>query len=146
VGGLPEVLEAAPNAIAYAGEADIPGITAPRDLQPLNDGDEVFGLQVIATPGHTPGHISVLDPIEGFLVAGDALNEESGMIIGPNPRYTPDMDLAHASVKRLAERTFETVVFGHGDPFEGAASDAVVALAQTCNTLGKISKQPEGLP
>jgi glyoxylase-like metal-dependent hydrolase (beta-lactamase superfamily II) len=131
VGGLPEVLEAAPEAIAYAGEADIPSISAPRELRPLNDGDEVFGMQVIATPGHTPGHISVLDPTEGFLVAGDALNEDSGMMLGPNPQYTPDMDLANASVKRLAERTYETVVFGHGDPFEGAASDAVVALAQT---------------
>lgn len=131
VGGLPEVLDMAPDAVAWAGEADIPGIAAPRTIQPLNDGDEVFGLQVIATPGHTAGHISVLDPTAGFLVAGDALNESAGMILGPNPDFSSDIDEANASVVRLAEREFETVVVGHGAPIIGGASDAVVALAQT---------------
>ncbi|MGI9605334.1 MAG: MBL fold metallo-hydrolase [Acidimicrobiales bacterium] len=131
VGGLPEILDLSPTATAWAGEADVSRISAPRDIEPLNDGDEVFGLQVIATPGHTPGHISVLDPDAGFLVAGDSMNESGGMVLGPNPSFTPDMDTANASVKRLAERSFETVVFGHGSPIEVDASDAVVALAQT---------------
>lgn len=131
VGGLPGVLEQAATATAWAGEADIAQIDSPRDIEPLNDGDEVFGLQVIGTPGHTPGHISVLDPTAGFLVAGDALNEEGGMILGPNPDFSSDHEAALASVAVLAERSFQTVVFGHGDPVEGGASDAVVALAQT---------------
>ena len=60
-GSIPAVLEAAAGATAYAGEADIPAVRSPRALQAVGDGDEVFGLQIIATPGHTPGHISVLD-------------------------------------------------------------------------------------
>ena len=131
VGGLPEVLERAPRAVAWAGTADVEAIDSPRPIMPLEGGDEVFGMEVIATPGHTPGHISVLDAAASFLVAGDALNEDAGMILGPNPRFTGDMAEAEASVARLAERSFETVVFGHGDPFEGGASEAVVALAQT---------------
>lgn len=131
VGGLPEILGLAADATAWAGEADVAGIDSPRTLQPLNDGDEVFGLQVIGTPGHTAGHISVLDPTTGFLVAGDALNEADGMVLGPNPRFASDIGEANASVGRLAQRQFETVVFGHGDPIIGGASDAVVALAQT---------------
>lgn len=130
VGGLPEVVELAGQATVYIGEADLSGagdITA----QPVNDGEEIFGLQIIGTPGHTAGHISVLDPDAGFLVAGDALNEGSGMVLGPNPQFTPDMGTANESVKRLAEREFETIVFGHGNPFEGSASEAVFALAQT---------------
>ena len=75
VGGLGGVLDAAPEAIAYAGEADVSGISSSRPLRAVNDGDEVFGLQIIGTPGHTAGHISVLDVGAGFLVAGDALNE-----------------------------------------------------------------------
>ena len=131
VGGLGEVMEAATNATGYAGELDIPGIESTQELVPLNDGDEVFGLEIIGTPGHTPGHISVYDPAAGFLVAGDALNEEGGMVLGPNPRFTSDLDLANASVARLAERRFETVVFGHGEPVESGADQAVVALAQS---------------
>ncbi|MDW3177612.1 MAG: MBL fold metallo-hydrolase [Acidimicrobiia bacterium] len=131
IGGLPGILEETATATVHAGRADVEAITASREVQALDDGDEIFGLQIIATPGHTPGHIAVLDPAAGLLVAGDALNESDGMVLGPNPSFTPDMNTANASVQRLAERSFETVVFGHGNPIEGGASDAVVALAQT---------------
>ncbi len=47
----------------------------------LNDGDEVrFGdtaLKVIATPGHTPGHVALYDPESGTLFTGDTLFRES---------------------------------------------------------------------
>ena len=129
-GGLPGILEKAPSASTWSGREDAESISG-ADVGALDDGDEIFGLQVIGTPGHTAGHISVLDPTAGLLVAGDALNESDGMLLGPNPNFSSDIDQANASVKRLAERTYETVVFGHGDPIESAASDAVVALAQT---------------
>lgn len=131
VGGLGGVLDSAPDAIAYAGEADVSGISSPRAVRAVNDGDEIFGLQVIGTPGHTAGHISVLDVDSGFLVAGDALNESGGMILGPNPGFTADLDVANDSVRRLAASDFDTAVFGHGEPFVGDASEAVVALAST---------------
>lgn len=131
IGGLPSVLDMATKATVHAGRADAEAIDADRAVEALDDGDEIFGLQVIATPGHTPGHIAIFDPAAGFLVAGDALNESDGMVLGPNPDFTQDLDVAHASVQRLAERTYETVVFGHGEPIETGASDAVVALAQT---------------
>lgn len=129
VGGLGGVLDAAPDAIAYAGEADVSGIASARGVTAVNDGDEIFGLQVIGTPGHTAGHISVLDPTAGFLVAGDALNESNGMIVGPNPAFSSDIGEANRSVAKLAASDFHTAVFGHGEPFVGEASDAVVALA-----------------
>ena len=127
-GSLPDVLARAPEAAAYAGAADIPAIDSPRPLIAVGDGDHVFDLEIIETPGHTPGHISVLDTVGGLLVAGDALNGAGGGVIGANPRYTPDMDTAAQSIARLAERAFETVVFGHGDPVIGGASPQVAAL------------------
>ncbi len=127
IGGLPAIANVATEATVYIGEADLVG----RDAETVKDGDEIFGLQIIGTPGHTPGHISVLDPKAGFLVAGDAINESGGMVLGPNPEFTSDMTAGNASVLRLAERNFETVVFGHGEPIEGGASQAVVAFAQT---------------
>lgn len=57
IGSVGEVLGAAPKATAYAGAADIPQINSPRPLKAVADNDEVFGLRVIATPGHTPGPI-----------------------------------------------------------------------------------------
>ena len=129
-GGLGEVIALSPNATAYAGRADAERISG-ATVEAVDDGDELFGLQIIGTPGHTPGHISVLDPVAGLLVAGDAINESGGMVLGPNEQFTADMGQANASVKRLAERAYETVVFGHGNPIETGGSDAVVALAQT---------------
>ena len=130
IGSADAVMAAADAAVAYAGEADIAQIPAPRPIVPVGDGDEVFGLQIIDTPGHTPGHICVLDTEAGVLVAGDALNGAGGGVIGPNPSFTPNMELANESVKKLAGFSFETVLFGHGDPVEGGADSLVSALAE----------------
>jgi len=132
VGSLPDVLALAAGATGYAGAGDIPSITSPRPLVAVGDGDRVFDLEIIATPGHTLGHVSVLDRAGGLLVAGDALNGggESG-VVGPNPRFSADLALANASVAKLAGLEFEIVVFGHGDPLEGGAAAHVADLAAT---------------
>ena len=128
-GSAAEVLERAPDAVGYAGAEDIPSITVPRDLRAVTDGDEVFDLTIVTTPGHTPGSISVLDPVGGVLVAGDALRTDGGRPALPSEPFTQDMDLARQSVVKLGGLTFETLLVGHGDPLEGAASGAVAALA-----------------
>ena len=74
IGSVGEVLAAAAKATAYAGAADIPQIKSPRPLKAVGDNDEVFGLRVIATPGHTPGHVCVFDPAGSLLILGDAMN------------------------------------------------------------------------
>ena len=48
---------------------------------------------------------------------------------GPSPRFTADMATAHDSVKKLAGLTYETLVFGHGDPIDTGASQQVADLA-----------------
>jgi len=131
-GSLPAVLNLAGDAAAYAGAADIPAISSPRPLNAVGDGDTVFGLQIIDTPGHTPGHIAVFDPAGGgLLLAGDALNGADGGVIGANPNFTSDMVAADESIGKLAALTFDTVVFGHGEPVETTASQQVAELAAT---------------
>lgn len=129
IGSLAEVMGLAEDATAYAGAGDIAAISSPRPLLAVADGDRVFELEIIETPGHTPGHVSVLDPAGGLLVAGDALNGEAGGVIGPNAQFTADLQVANASVVKLAGHSFDSVVFGHGDPVVGEASAQVAALA-----------------
>jgi glyoxylase-like metal-dependent hydrolase (beta-lactamase superfamily II) len=137
IGSLGEVLTQAAAAEGYAGAADIPQITSPRELVPVADGDIVFGLQIVATPGHTPGHISVFDPHGRVLVAGDALNGsdavggEPGGIAGANPQFTADLVAADDSVRKLARLDVDTILFGHGTPVVGGAGDALVELASS---------------
>ncbi|MFG1991128.1 MBL fold metallo-hydrolase [Actinoplanes sp. NPDC048988] len=128
VGGLPDV-EPRTKAVFHAGLNDVGSIVnAQRTLKPLGDGDEVFGLQIVDTPGHTLGHISVFDPSTGTLVAGDALRTTEGLA-GSDPKYTADLDKAAASVKKLAALDVKTILPGHGEPLTDGAADALRKLA-----------------
>ena len=129
VGSAPAVMAAAANATGYTGEADLASITAPRELTGLVDGDTVFGLDVIATPGHTDGHICLLDPLASVLVAGDALVGEGGGVAGPSPDFSSDHDQALASVAKLATLSYEQILFGHGEPVTSGGSGLVAELA-----------------
>ena len=129
-GSTTEVLRQAESATGYAGDADLPQITSPRPLSAAADGTEIFGLQVVATPGHTAGHISLFDPETGVLVAGDALNNTGGLA-GSNPQYTADPAQAQESVKKLAGLPVRTIYFGHGAPLDTGAADALRNLAAT---------------
>ncbi len=128
-GSAAAVLEAAPDATGYAGAEDIPAIAVPRALVPVADGDDVFGLRIVATPGHTKGHVAVLDPAGGILVAGDALGTTEGKPTPPSPGFTEDMDEAMASIAKLGALAFETLLVGHGEPIETGAAAQVKALA-----------------
>ncbi|HQY93514.1 MBL fold metallo-hydrolase [Caldilinea sp.] len=77
------------------------------------------GFTVIHTPGHTPGHISLLHREKRFLIVGDALNNRGGKLQLPPPLFTPDMHNAQRSVWKLAKKygeDFDVMVFGHGPP------------------------------
>jgi glyoxylase-like metal-dependent hydrolase (beta-lactamase superfamily II) len=128
VGSMGEVMMAAAQATAYAGADDVPLIESPRPITAVSDQSEVFGLQIIASPGHTKGHICVYDPVGSALILGDALNNIGGQLSGPNPSFTQDMAQATASARKLAALTFERAYFGHGTPIENGASKAIAAL------------------
>jgi len=127
-GSLPELLEAAPAAVAYAGAEDVRSITSPRAVVAVGDGDEVFGLRIVATPGHTAGSISVHDPVAGILVAGDALRTDGGRPALPNEQFTVDMGEARRSISKLGGLAFETLLVGHGDPIDTGAAALVAQL------------------
>jgi len=128
VGSFNAVLNLATDADVFAGDPDAPGIASDRPITPLFDGDIVNGIQIVATPGHTRGSISLLDPDVG-LFSGDAMQGRNGTAIGPNPRFTPDLPTAFESVRKLATFTYEQAFFGHGEPVLVGASDAVKMLA-----------------
>ncbi len=94
-----------------------------RGVQPqavddtVQDGDVLpfcGGVHVIATPGHTPGHISLYLPIQKVLIAGDAAVLENERAAIANPAFTLDMEAAQRSLEKLLESDAETIVFYHG--------------------------------
>lgn len=75
---------------------------------------EAGPMEVEFTPGHTPGHVSLYFPEDGFLLAADALTAEGGELHGPSEEFTLDMDRAYDSAMRLADRDVEHVLCYHG--------------------------------
>jgi glyoxylase-like metal-dependent hydrolase (beta-lactamase superfamily II) len=99
---------------------------AQRDLFAVEDrmtrlqpGDEVVpGLRVTATPGHTPGHMSVeLDGPEPLLIVGDACTNNLIFFENPDWRFGFDTDanLALSTRKALLDRAAseKIKVFGY---------------------------------
>jgi glyoxylase-like metal-dependent hydrolase (beta-lactamase superfamily II) len=127
-GSINPILAAAPEAVGSIGAADLSGVATDRPLTAVSDGDEVFGLQIVGTPGHTAGHISVFDEVGGILVAGDALGTVGGPLAGSNPQFTADAGAAQASIVKLGKLRFETLLVGHGEPILTGASAQVAAL------------------
>jgi len=130
VGSIGDVLTQATRATGYAGVGDLAEVHGPRQLKPLGNGDEVFGLQVIATPGHTAGHLAVFDEETGVLVAGDALTN-MGRLAGSNPQFTEDKAAAVASVRKLAQLAPKTILVGHGEPVTSGATSELRRLASS---------------
>ena len=82
----------------------------------LKDGDEIDGLKVIHTPGHTKGSICLYKPGE-ILFAGDALRTDKGGNPKPSPKMM-NLDTREAleSVEKLAALEFHVLLPGHGVP------------------------------
>jgi glyoxylase-like metal-dependent hydrolase (beta-lactamase superfamily II) len=84
------------------------------------------GIEVMHTPGHTPGHVSFLWVEGRALIAGDA----AGNVLGLGPMMIgEDHDAASASFSRLAVLDFKTAVFGHGKPIVDGASERFLEAA-----------------
>lgn len=89
------------------GEAFIRILQGVETVRPdglLKDGDHLpwgGGCRVIATPGHTPGHLSLYVEPEDLLIAGDAAVAENGVLVIANPQFTLDTAAAERSLEKL---------------------------------------------
>jgi glyoxylase-like metal-dependent hydrolase (beta-lactamase superfamily II) len=129
-GSAAEVMGKAPGAAAYAGAEDIGSVTVPRAIKAVKDGDKVFDLQIVTTPGHTAGSISVFDPLARVLVAGDAMGTSGGKPILPGAQFTVNMAQARQSIVKLGGLAFDTLLVGHGDPITTGAAPLVQELGR----------------
>ncbi len=129
-GSIGEVMELAAGATVYAGEADLDQISA-ESIVGLAGGEDVFGLEMLSTPGHTAGHMAVIDHTAGLLVAGDAIFTDGGGVIEGPERFFDDIPRSRDTIRQLAQLSFNTLLVGHGEPITDAADTAVAALADS---------------
>jgi glyoxylase-like metal-dependent hydrolase (beta-lactamase superfamily II) len=80
------------------------------------------GLRVVATPGHTPGHVSLYAPAAGILFAGDSMVSADGRLHPSRKMLSWDVMQALASVRVQAALGAQIVCVGHGPVIRDAAN------------------------
>ena len=110
-----------------------------RPTRTFEPGETVGSLEVIASPGHTPGHVSFLDRRDGTLLAGDAYSTLGGTATParPNPRFplvyfaTWHRPTALESARALRALDPKRLAPGHGPIVDapGAAMDRAIEKA-----------------
>lgn len=72
------------------------------------------GCRVLATPGHTPGHVSLYLEREQVLITGDAAVAEHGRLQLANPQFCLDLERAKYSLNRLQTIPCKKYICYHG--------------------------------
>lgn len=88
------------------------------------------GIQVIFTPGHTPGHISLYLKQSKTLVVGDAMFSVEGILRGPHPHSTPDMNTAFRSLEKYLDFDITSIICYHGGLCKGNVNDQLQELVR----------------
>lgn len=94
----------------------------------LTDGEVLpiaGGLQVLHTPGHSPGHVSLLHLETGTLVTGDAIWNMWSRRTWPMLAFCTSAPMTERTAHRLAEVEYATAAFTHGPHIADEGRDAV---------------------
>lgn len=96
----------------------------------IHDGDQIGPIQVIHSPGHSPGHLAFYWPERQALFSGDAIVNWPRFELGWSG-FLLNEKQHRDSVHRLAEYDTEVLCAGHGDSIpSGAAARIRAALPQ----------------
>jgi glyoxylase-like metal-dependent hydrolase (beta-lactamase superfamily II) len=110
----------------------------------LHAGDKIGSLEVVASPGHTPGHIAFFDQRDGTLLAGDAYSTTAGISTGgtfrllfPFPAIaTWNKPTALHSAEALCQLQPARLAVGHGAVLENPVPVMEQAIAEAKRSIG----------
>ena len=72
------------------------------------------GLQVIHTPGHTPGHVSLLHQPSGILITGDSIFNYGFKVAWSLSAFCTNFNQSKETALRFLDLDFTTAAFTHG--------------------------------
>jgi glyoxylase-like metal-dependent hydrolase (beta-lactamase superfamily II) len=134
VGNVAELIRET-NALLWCSEIDIPYVMGeqkrlglkkyishimkyekPSDILPFDMEKLPGGLQIIETPGHTPGHVCFI--YDGVLFAGDILMKMRGKLTKSRSIMTWNMEQVNSSLEKLLKYDFRYICPAHSEPME----------------------------
>ena len=148
-GGV-EVSMPEPDARIHAGEAvvegKLPGSWPTVKTRPdvlLQPGDRVGSLEVVAAPGHTPGHVAFLDHRDRSLIAGDVFTTIGGAAVTSHFTFpfplaamaTWNKQLNLESARSLQALEPRLLAVGHGSALQDPAAETARAIARAHRAL-----------
>ena len=112
--------------------------TKTRPTREVAAGERIGSLEVVAAPGHTPGHVAFLDTRDGTLYCGDAYSTLGGVATSAklNPRFplpaaaTWHRPTALESAKALRALEPTRLAPGHGKVVDSPAREMDAAIAR----------------
>lgn len=110
----------------------------------VTPGERIGSLEVVAAPGHTPGHVAFLDTRDSTLLAGDALSTHFGIAVaGVAKALFPFVAMgtwhkptALESAKTLRALDPTRLAVGHGSVLERPLAAMDVAIAEATRRFG----------
>jgi glyoxylase-like metal-dependent hydrolase (beta-lactamase superfamily II) len=114
-----------------------PGATT-KPTRTVIEGNRIGSLEVIASPGHTPGHIALLDSRDATLICGDAFATLGGVATSAKGSFwfplpalaTWSKQTEFESARKLAARQPARLAPGHGKIVESPAEAMSRAIAR----------------
>jgi glyoxylase-like metal-dependent hydrolase (beta-lactamase superfamily II)/predicted ester cyclase len=91
----------------------------------VNEGERIAGFEVVDLPGHAPGLIGLYRSSDGLVLCSDCiytldpLTGIKGAPRLPHAAFDEDMEVARASIRKLAALDPSVVWAGHADPVTG---------------------------
>lgn len=170
VGSLDALHEALPDAQVAISERDARFLSGDQSLDPsepqvslrggypvcqtkptllLHEGDRIVSLEVIATPGHTPGHLAFLDTRDRAVIAGDAFQTLGGVAVSgtfkllfPLPALaTWHTGLALESARKLLASEPSVLTVGHGRMLANPEAEMQRAIRVMEQSLAKAERK-----
>ncbi|PEA93606.1 MBL fold metallo-hydrolase [Bacillus cereus] len=101
-----EMLERMPNEEKEFGKWFIQQLKNIKHIsvdEKVHDGQMILNneCQIVATPGHTSGHISLYFPNLDCVITGDAAVQENSELVIANPNFCLDIEKAKQSLNRI---------------------------------------------
>lgn len=87
--------------------------------------DVAGGVRVHHTPGHTPGHMSLLHEPTGVLITGDCIFNMGGRMTWPVRAFCTDFPLNERTAATLADLDYQVAAFTHGPHLATSAREQV---------------------
>ena len=88
----------------------------PKKILPYPNDQKIEDIEVISTPGHTPGHVCLI--YKDILFAGDLFRTSKGKIIPMRSFMNWNNSLLKESINRIDKHDFEWICPAHGEPIK----------------------------